>query len=94
MTPARLPVKVTPRARRNEVVGWAGDRLRVRVAAAPESGKANETLERFLAQLAGVAKRDVRVAAGHTSTLKLVEFAGFEQAELDRRFARPPSGPS
>jgi uncharacterized protein YggU (UPF0235/DUF167 family) len=86
---ARLAVKVTARASRSEIVGWSDDRLRVRIAAVPESGKANAALEDLLADTAHVPRRSVSVAAGRTSTLKIVEFAGVEQEELDRRFARP-----
>jgi uncharacterized protein YggU (UPF0235/DUF167 family) len=86
---ARLAVKVTARASRSEIAGWSGDRLRVRVAAVPEGGRANDELEQFLAAAAGVPRRAVSVAAGRTSTLKIVEFAGVDQEELDRRFGRP-----
>jgi uncharacterized protein YggU (UPF0235/DUF167 family) len=55
----------------------------------PESGKANEALVELLAEVAGVPRRNVRVASGLTSTLKIVEFAGVEPAELDLRFGRP-----
>ncbi|HEU4618319.1 MAG TPA: DUF167 domain-containing protein [Gammaproteobacteria bacterium] len=86
---ARLAVKVTARAARSEIVGWTGDRLRIRIAAVPEGGKANAALEAFLSDAAGLPRSDVRVATGRGSTLKLVEFAGVEQAEIDRRFGRP-----
>lgn len=79
---ARLAVKVTPRASRNEVVGWMDDRLKLRIAAPPQDGRANEALEVFLADELGIARRRVRVAVGHTSTSKIVEFDGLEQADL------------
>jgi uncharacterized protein YggU (UPF0235/DUF167 family) len=85
---ARLAVKVTARASRSEIAGWSGDRLRVRVAAVPENGRANDALEEFLAAAAGVPRRAVSVATGRTSPLKIVEFAGVDQADLNRRFAR------
>lgn len=81
-TRARLSVKVTTRASRNEVVGWMGDRLKLRIAAPPQDGRANEALEAFLAAELGIARRCVRVAVGHTSTSKIVEFDGLEQADL------------
>lgn len=86
---ARLAVKVAPRAKRDEIVGWAGGRLRVRVAAVPAGGKANDALEAFLADRAGVPRRTVRVVSGAASALKLVEFAGMDPHDLDRRFGRP-----
>ncbi len=86
---ARLSVKVTARAAGDQVVGWTAGRLRVRITAPPEGGRANAALEALLAERVGRPRRAVRVVTGHTSTLKLVEFAGLEQADLDRVFGRP-----
>jgi len=46
--------------------------LKVRVAAPPEKGKANEELCRFLAKHFGVARQTVEVVSGETATSKLV----------------------
>lgn len=82
---ARLAVKAVPRASRDQVVGWLGDRLKVKVAAPPQDGRANEALESFLAARLGVPKRSVRVAAGHGSSSKIVEIEGLDQRELVSR---------
>lgn len=79
---SRLAVKVVPRAARNEVAGWIGDRLRVRIAAAPERGRANAELESFVAGLLGVPARDVRVVSGHAAPLKLLEIDSIDAATL------------
>jgi uncharacterized protein YggU (UPF0235/DUF167 family) len=76
---------VVPRAARDEIVGWLGDALKVRVAAVPEGGRANAALEAVLAAALGVRKADVRVTTGHTSTRKLVAIEGLERSEIDRR---------
>jgi uncharacterized protein len=57
--------------------------LRVRVAAAPVDGAANEALLRLLADELGVPRRDVRLVAGATSRGKLVAVDGVG-AELVR----------
>lgn len=68
-----LRVKVIPRSARSEAVGELSDgTLKVRIAAPPEKGKANEELCRFLAEHYGVARNDVTIVGGHTSALKLV----------------------
>ncbi len=68
-----IPVKVVPRARRSEVVGRQSDGCwRVRVAAVPEDGQANEELCRLLAQTWGLPRRAIEIVAGRTSTRKLV----------------------
>ncbi|MEW6243051.1 MAG: DUF167 domain-containing protein [Bacillota bacterium] len=44
----RLLVKVIPRASKNELAGWSGDILRVKVAAPPVDGQANAAPVRFI----------------------------------------------
>ena len=41
---AKVAVKVVPRASRDEVVGWLGDRLKIKIAAPPQDGRANDAL--------------------------------------------------
>lgn len=66
-------VKVIPRSPRSELAGELADgTLKVRIAAPPERGKANEELCRFLAQHYGVPRSAVAVISGHTAGLKLV----------------------
>lgn len=71
--PLRLSVKVIPKSSRNEIVQIQPDGvLRVKVAAAPEKGRANAELCDFLAEVFGVPKSKVEVVAGHTSARKQV----------------------
>lgn len=70
-------VKVIPRSPRSEIAGELADgTLKVRIAAPPERGKANEELCRFLAAHYGVPKSAVAVISGHSSALKLVRVDG------------------
>lgn len=70
----RLELRVSPGADRTRVTGRLADgRLKVRVAAAPERGEANEELVQFLARALGLARARVRVARGRSSRDKLVE---------------------
>ena len=85
--PLSISVKAIPRATRDEIVGWFGDALRVRVAAPPQDGRANAALEALLAATLGLRKSAVRVAAGHGSARKRVEIDGIDRAELERRLA-------
>jgi uncharacterized protein (TIGR00251 family) len=71
--PLRISVKVIPKSSRTEVVEVQADgTLRVKVAAAPEKGRANAALCEFLADEFGVARSKVEVIAGHTSARKIV----------------------
>lgn len=73
MTQVTLTVKVVPRASKSEVVGMMDDgSLKVRVAAVPEKGKANDELRMVLARQYGVPVANVTIATGAASTRKTV----------------------
>jgi uncharacterized protein (TIGR00251 family) len=66
-------VKVTPRSAKSEISGEMADgTLKVKIAAAPEKGKANDALRELLAKHFGVSPGDVTIISGHSATLKLV----------------------
>jgi uncharacterized protein len=69
-------VRVQPRASRTELVGRHGDALKIRVAAPPVDGAANDTLVRFLAELLGVPRSSVAVTAGGSGRVKTVAVSG------------------
>lgn len=69
-----LRVKVIPRSAKCEIVGQMADgTLKVRVAAPPEKGKANEALCDFLAEHYKVPRSAVAIVSGYGAALKLVE---------------------
>ena len=68
-----IRVKVVPKSSKTELAEVLADGTwRVRIAAAPEKGKANRELCEFIARKLGVAKSRVHIVAGETSTLKRV----------------------
>lgn len=69
-------VRVVPRASRTEVVGEANGVLRIRLAAPPVDGAANEELVRVLARALRVSRSAVAITAGQTSRLKRVAVSG------------------
>ena len=69
----RINVKIVPGASRDEVVGPYGDGLKLRVAAAPERGKANAAVIRLLADHFGVKPTQVRIVTGAHSPRKVIE---------------------
>ena len=46
----KLPVQISANAGQNQIVGWQGDRLKIKVKAPAVDGRANEELRRFLAE--------------------------------------------
>jgi uncharacterized protein len=75
-----LSIKVVPGASADAIAGPLGDRLKVRVAAPPEGGRANQSIERVLEQHLSLAGR-VRIESGQTSPLKTVRLL---DADLDQ----------
>jgi uncharacterized protein len=67
-----LELHVQPGASRSEFAGKHGDRIKVRLAAPPQDGKANAALIEFLAQYYGVPRRKVRITSGLKSRQKRV----------------------
>jgi uncharacterized protein (TIGR00251 family) len=65
-----LYIKAVPGASKTEFAGIKDKRLRVRIAAAPEGGKANAELCAFLAKALGCARRDIALISGEKSRLK------------------------
>jgi len=72
----RLRVQVQPRASRTELAGLHGEMLRIRLAASPVEGAANEALVRFLAETLGVPRAAVAITAGGSSRRKTVVIEG------------------
>jgi uncharacterized protein (TIGR00251 family) len=71
-----LELHVQPGAARTEFAGEHGGRLKLRLAAPPVDGKANDELVAFLAEYYGVPKRNVRIVAGANSRRKRVFIEG------------------
>lgn len=84
----RLPVKVVPGARRDEIAGMLGDRLKVRVAAPPEGGRANRAACALIAAALGVKPRQVEVEAGHATADKTLRVRGADPARVRRLLGR------
>ena len=59
----------------------------MRVGAPPERAKANEAVLALLAEVLAVPRSSVALVAGGGSRDKIVELAGIEAAEIDRRLA-------
>ena len=89
---AQLPIKLQPGAAADRIDGWDADPdgrpvLKVRVRAQPVEGEANAALTAFLAKALKVAKRDVTLARGGQSRLKMIEVEGLDDAEVRDRLS-------
>ena len=83
----RVRLRVSPGASRPAVVGRHGEAWKVRVVAAPERGKANEAVLALLADTLAVPRSSVTLVSGGASRDKIVELAGIDPDEIERRLA-------
>jgi uncharacterized protein (TIGR00251 family) len=85
MESTRLRLRVSPGAARAGVVGRHGEAWKIRVAAAPEGGRANEAVIRLLADTLSVPRESVTLVSGHGGRDKIVELAGLGPSQIERR---------
>jgi hypothetical protein len=83
---------IVPRAATTALAGRHGDALKIKIAAPPVDGAANEELIRFLAERLGVPRNTIAITAGESSRRKTVAIAGMETAAALRLLENPLSG--
>lgn len=71
-----LTLHIQPSAKRSEIVGLHGDALKIKLAAPPIEGRANEALLKFIAKLFEVPLRQVELKQGGQSRHKVVAITG------------------
>ena len=83
----RLSLKVVPGSSRDEIVGWLGDSLKVKVKAPPEKGRANEAVIALLAERLRIDASSIAMVSGHGSPAKVVDVDGMDAAALRQAFS-------
>lgn len=84
-TDSRFRVKVVPASSRTVIVGVLDGMLKIRVTAAPEKGKANQSVIEFLAKKLGVNKQAVTITAGTSNPVKQIYVSGLAPDEILER---------
>ena len=92
----RLAVRVTPKGGRDGADGWGLDPggrafLKLRVSVAPADGAANAAVAVLVAKILRIPKSAVRIVAGETARLKMLELEGVEPADIAKAFGAPPA---
>ncbi|MCC6321290.1 MAG: DUF167 domain-containing protein [Phycisphaerales bacterium] len=96
MASVRLDVKAVPGARCDEVAGWLGDRLKIRISAPPEGGRANSAIVRLLAAELGLKAGAIEIVRGQAVAEKTLLITGTPWEAILAKWPRPspPSPPS
>ena len=77
-----LTLHIQPGAKKTEFAGLHGDALKIRLAAPPVDGKANEALIKFVAETLKLPKSAVILKSGQTSRRKVLEVTGSDAARI------------
>ena len=77
-----LTLHIQPGAKKTEFAGLHGDALKIRLAAPPVDGKANEALIKFVAETLKLPKSAVNLKSGQTSRRKVLEVSGANPAQV------------
>ncbi len=77
-----LDVKVIPNSKKNEIVGWQGTFLKIRIQSTPEKGKANLELISFLSEVLDVKQSQIHILTGQTSKLKRLKIEGITEIKI------------
>ena len=73
-----------PRAKKTELAEKVGDAYKLRLAAPPVDGKANEACIRFFARRFGVPQSGVRIVQGLTGRMKVIEVEGVDSRQVEQ----------
>lgn len=80
---AVIPIRIQPRASKNEVALMENGKLKIRLTAPPVDGAANEALVRFLAERLSIAKSRVEIISGHAGREKIIRISGMGREVTD-----------
>ena len=78
-----LTLHIQPGAKKTEFAGLHGDALKIRLAAPPVDGKANEALIKFVAETLKLPKSAVTLKSGQTSRRKVLEVQGATPSSVE-----------
>ena len=78
-------VKVVPGSSRTQIAGPMGQMLKIKVAAAPEKGKANDCLIDFLAAKLGIRKQAIAIVSGQPSPVKQIRIEMMTAEKITRQ---------
>ena len=81
-----LQIKAVPNSAKDEIKGWLGNSLKVRIQAPPTDGKANERLCAFIAEELSLPKGAVTLVLGASARQKRLSIQGLSEEQVRLRF--------
>ncbi|HYA14540.1 MAG TPA: DUF167 domain-containing protein [Syntrophales bacterium] len=78
-----LRIHVVPKSAKSEISGIQDDALKLKIAAPPVEGQANEACKRFFSDILGVRKNQVTIVSGHKSRKKTIAIEGIGKKEIE-----------
>ncbi len=78
-----IEVQVQPKSSRDEITAYQSGRIKIRITAPPEGGKANERVREIIAGEFGISKSRVEIMSGQKSRLKIIKILGLSQEKYD-----------
>lgn len=85
----RLKVRISPNSKKNEIIGWFGDQLKIKITAPAEKGKANKELINFLARELELARSSISIIKGLTSRSKTLNISRISAKEFSQKITSP-----
>jgi uncharacterized protein len=77
-----FPVRVIPNAKQNQIIGVEGDAIKIRLAARPIEGRANEALIEFISAYFNLRRSNVEIVRGAKSSRKVMRLRGKTASQL------------
>jgi len=84
-----IKVKVQPKAQQDEILGIKGDRLRLRVKAPPEKGRANQACINLLAKVLSLNKKEIKLISGAKAREKMFFIQNMKLDDLKEKLGIP-----
>jgi len=94
MPSCELSLRVTPRARRDEITGARAGAITVKLSAAPVKGAANKALLAFLSKRLDLPKSALQIISGETGRNKRLHIDGLDEATARARLLQGVAGAS
>jgi len=84
-----IKVKVQPKAQQDEILGIKGDRLRLRVKAPPQKGRANQACINLLAKVLSLNKKEIKLISGLKAREKMFFIQNMKLDDLKEKLGIP-----